>query len=279
MGTEELEQGSDLEHGSQETTQDVTPQEQVEASDITDLSTLERFRFGDKEWTPDDLQKSILRQEDYTRKTQELSQQREEFEQHQYYMKHLYTDLQRVRANPELVNEFKRTYPDSFHEYLNEWTKDAKPAQAQTQVTQQDNLQANPYEQRIKEIEGKLTTFEQAAYDREVQAAEKHLESVMESNKGKYPFADPMAVLAQCQIAMESGKKVDDQAIERIFKANHTNNEKILTARYQETVKKQKAAHAQAKDAAGGGGIPGSAPAEPRTIKEATAQHLDSIGA
>ena len=49
--------------------------------------------------------------EDYTRKTQEIAQERR-------YFANLDADLEKVRNNPSLAEEFKRIYPEQYHNFL-----------------------------------------------------------------------------------------------------------------------------------------------------------------
>jgi GTP-dependent phosphoenolpyruvate carboxykinase len=72
----------------------------TEQPDLTDLDSVDRFRFAGREWTRDELQKSILMQNDYTRKTQEISETRK-------YYEHLQSDLPKVLRDPSRLLFFQ----------------------------------------------------------------------------------------------------------------------------------------------------------------------------
>jgi hypothetical protein len=81
------------------------------APELVDLDTMDKFKFGGREWTPKELEAAYMRQQDYSRKTQEIAQERK-------YYDNLPYDLDMVKNNPALVNQFKQVYPAKFHSWI-----------------------------------------------------------------------------------------------------------------------------------------------------------------
>ena len=90
----------------------------TEQSEITELEKLERFKFKGEEWTPKKAEQAFMRQQDYTKKAQELAEQRKEYEselKHREYRSNLKADINHVLKNPSLADEFKKIYPEEYH--------------------------------------------------------------------------------------------------------------------------------------------------------------------
>ena len=100
---------------------------------IYDLEKLSKFKYQGQELTPKDLEAMILRQKDYTQKTQALSKERESFQSEQKFYENLYYDLNNVKNNPQLANEFIKIYPEKFHEYLKQVLGQTDQTQKQEQ--------------------------------------------------------------------------------------------------------------------------------------------------
>lgn len=214
-------------------------------SDITDLQKLEKFKFEGQEMTYKELQAAYMRQQDYTRKTQELSQDRN-------YYDNLNFDLAKVRSNPELATKFKEIYPEKFHSFLD--TVLQKQSQEQAGKTPQVQTELDPkLVSRIDQIEKMVT-------EDKVTAIEAKLEAQDQRMSGKFPMADIEAVYARAQAAHAKGTKLTDEAWEKIWKDDHDKHVKRYEAHYKGQFEKQKDASSKAKDIGPGGGIPGQAP-------------------
>ena len=81
------------------------------APQVVDISTLEKFKFGDEELTPETLRKQRMMHQDYTNKTKAVAQERKFYENVGF-------DLDKVKKNPALADEFKKIYPKAFHRFL-----------------------------------------------------------------------------------------------------------------------------------------------------------------
>lgn len=234
------------------------------AQEILDLGTVERFRFKDKEWTPDDIEKAILRQEDYTRKTQGLAEERK-------YYDNLSADLEHIKLNPSLAARFKEVYPEKFHGYLNYVMGQAKASgQATSNTESQQGIDPK--------VLSRLESVEKRFYETDVKAKEEWLDAQFTKNQSKYPFAQEAIVIAKAQARLERKEALDDKAMEDIFKEAHAATEKMFKEHQKTMNTNQLKANAKGRDVPKGGGIPGQAPVVARTIKEAQEIALRSFG-
>lgn len=242
---------------------------------IAELEKLERFKFEGKEWTPQDLKKSILFHNDYTRKTQELAESRKSVETEQLFRDNFKIDFEKVLHNPDLMDLFKQYYPPHWVEVAEkilDMSKTQSQPQTQTQNTQQGSSVDPGLMKRIESIE---KTFQQ----REVEALEKTLDSEFTKLGQKYPRANQELVLARAQLL--SDKKIDilkDGNLENIFKALHDKESSQEQKWRENLLREQKQANAKGRDIGKGGGTPGKAP-EKMSMKEARARMMsESFG-
>lgn len=262
--------------------QETTSPADAPGNNLTDIDKLERFRFEGKEWEPKALKASLLRNEDYTQKTQALSQERKQFEQSQkefdWYRNNFEKDLPKVLENPALLEELQKHYPEHF----------VKLAQAALSRFPQTGTPqpTNDLEKQVKELlnwRGEIQTEIQKANDLKADAM---LDTWYSELSKKYGEADSEVVTNRAYLIAEKlqGQKPPQEFtrehLERIFKADHESREKRYSEKYRTKVEEQKRTGSKGKDTGGGGGIPGSAPAnQPKTIKEATHQALARLDA
>ena len=225
-----------------------------------DLDSVEKFRFGGKEWTPKEFQGAYMMQADYTRKTQQLAEERK-------YYDNLSVDLNAVKGNPSLEAKFREVYPAKFHAYLDYVAQKKEPGAAQNQYANIDPA----YMQRFNALEADMNT-------RKVEAINAELDARFKSLSEKYPLADEEAAIARAQSLHAQGVKLTDQVWDKIWKAVSDKNEIVFKKYGTAQVDKQKNANQRGKDVAPGGGIPGQTPPKkPRTIKEAQALALEEF--
>ena len=236
-----------------------SPESAPQAPQIADLDSMKKFRFEGKEWTPKDFKGSFMMQADYTRKTQALAEERK-------YYDNLDADLKAVKGNPALAAEFKKIYPSKFHSYL-DYVSAATPAQDPNKKYAEldPNVAAE-----FNEVKSYMKTQQVAAINAELDARFKVLSE-------KYPYADEEAAIARAQAAHAKGIPLNDQNWDSIWKAVNDKNVELFKKYGSAAVNKQKNANLKGKDAASGGGIPGQAPKQPRTIKEAGRLALQEI--
>jgi len=230
-----------------------------QAPQVAELEALPKFRFGGKEWTPKEFQGAYMMQADYTRKTQALAEERK-------YYDNLTADLNAVKSNPALAGEFKKIYPSKFHSYL-DYVSAAQPAQdPNKKYAELDPSVAAEF----NEVKSYMKTQQVAAINAELDARFKVLSE-------KYPYADEEAAIARAQAAHARGIPLNDQNWDSIWKAVNDKNVELFKKYGSAAVNKQKNANQKGKDAASGGGIPGQAPKQPRSIKEAGRLALQEI--
>lgn len=232
------------------------------ADNIIDLDKTEKFRLHGEEWTRDKLASAMLRQADYTRKTQEIKQE------HKYY-DNLSYDIANVLKNPALVEQFKQTYPEKFHRYL-----DAYSDYLQTKQSE-GNPQAKQANAVDPQLMSRINQIESRFRDQEVKAADAMLDGVFKKYSTQYQYADESSVISKALALMEQKKKsggpedLTNQEWDYVFKTEHDRVKALAEKTYKETMDKQLRANRKAKDSAAGGNAPGGAPVR-MTIKEAT---------
>lgn len=241
---------------SSESHQSAAPAEQQPV----DLDAVGKFRFGGKDWTTKEFQGAYMMQADYTRKTQQLAEERK-------YFDNLNADLAAVKNNPALEAQFKQIYPVKYHAYL-DYVAQKKEAQ---QTGQQQYGNVNPeFQRRFDMLEADMNS-------RKVEAINAELDARFKTLTEKYPFADEEAAIARAQALHSKGIKLTDDTWDKIWKAVSDKNQEIFKKFGAAQVNKQKSAHLKGKDSAPGGGIPGQAPKKPKTIKEASAFALEEM--
>ena len=249
---------------SSEAAPDPSSAPQSQAEQIADIDGMQKFRFGGKEWTPKEFQGAYMMQADYTRKTQQLAEERK-------YYDNLTADLDAVKGNPALAAKFKEIYPSKFHSYLGY----VSPATPQPQQGQNQNGQ--PQYNNDPAFMNRFQALEADMNSRKVAAINAELDSRFKVLSEKYPFADEEAAIARAQAAHAKGIPLNDKTWDQIWKAVSDKNELVFKKYGAAQVNKQKTANQKGKDGASGGGIPGQAPRQPRTIKEASKFALEDM--
>lgn len=236
-----------------------------------EIDSLDRYRY--KGQNLKDWESGFMRQQDYTQKTQHIAQERK-------YYDNLSYDLETVRSNPQLAEQFKSIYPEKFHGYLRYVLENSAGTPQQrpnggNQASQYARLDPAT-EERIKRIESSYLEKEKAAITAE-------LDSKFKTLSQKYPFADEESVVVRAQTLLSKMKeadplnqnlKISDKQWDALWKAQHDRNHQLADAQYKKQVKSQVQANQKGSGGGKGGGIPGQAPRQFKTIKEATEQAL-----
>lgn len=246
-----------------------TPTEAAQA--ILDLDKVEqRFRFNGKEWDKKEFQDSLLRQDDYTRKSQALAESRK-------YATNFPYDAARVMAGQATVEQFAQVYAKA-PEYVQAIRQLMGGIQSKPTApsTQQPSEAERPWKQDLKLIEEKVGKWEEEKTQAAIETAKVELDSIFSDLEKKFPDANSELVNSRLLAALQSGHDVVSEdgkfkrnVIERLFETNQKENLERYTKRYGEQVKKQKEANGKGIDAGKGGGVPGSAPVTPHTFKDA----------
>jgi hypothetical protein len=246
-----------------------------------DIDSLEKYRYQGrplKEW-----ESGYMRQQDYTQKTQSLAQERR-------FVDNLSADLDRVRDNPSLAEQFRGIYPEKFHAYLRYVLQNSQSTPQRTgnevgqtgRQTEGQNARLDPAQER------RIAQLESVIRDQAVSTIQAELDQKFKGLSQKYPFADEEAVIARAQALlgkmqeqdpMNQNLKISDKQWDALWKSQHERAHQLSEAQYQQKVKAQLATNKKASDTGGGGGIPGQAPRKFKTIKEASEQALKDIEA
>lgn len=238
---------------------DLSPTETA-ASPVIDLDTVEKFKWAGREMTPKELQGQVLMQSDYTRKTQEIAQERKFYD-------NLNDDLAAVKQNPALAAQFKEVYPEKFHRFLG--------FVHQEQPREQNRQELPPEVQELVKFKEEFQQERKNAYMAQINAMEAKYTA-------QFKLADVDRVLTGAQEwrkANPTSKEIPEQVWEKLYKASHESNQKRFKSWSDAEVNKQKQANAEGRDVPAGGGVPAQGPANVRTIKQASAalrEHLNN---
>lgn len=255
------EQSGEAPEGAAPNTKELTPAQEQE---LIDLDKVQKFKYGGREWTPKDFQGAVMMQSDYTKKTQAIAQERK-------YYDNLSADLEAVKGNPQLIDEFKKVYPEKFHSFLSYIQKEEQRQAKEAPQEQASDPAYKQFQSRIEQIENHFK-------EQEVSSINAELDNKFSQLSKKYDMADEESVLARAQTLVEKlqsenpGQKVkiSDQQWDQLWKTVHDKAEAAFNARYTKQVQSKLQNNARAKDVPAGGGIPGQAPRKFETIREAS---------
>jgi len=270
-GTEGGSEGSEGSTQQREVSRETS--DQAIAEKIADLGQFQRVKWKDKELPVNDLMSAYSRQGALSRQVQQYNEEKK-------YFSNLKADLSKVRANPALADEFRRVYPEQFHEWLED-VLDKAAAQGASPAT----AQASSAQTLLpKEVQDALKTVKELQSERHTERVaqrEAEIDSAFARLTPKFPLATPNGdesrVLNAAQAALDRGEKLTPQVWEKIFKESNDFYQKAFESHYKTKFTKQNEANARGRDVARGGGIPGAAPKTARTLKEATAAALQDL--
>jgi hypothetical protein len=224
-------------------------EQNTQQGEIPLLDKYERFKFGDQEWTPDSLKKAMMRQSDYTKKTQAVKEI-------QKYYDNLKFDLDHVKGNPSLADKFKEVYPKDFWPYLDYVMR--KSEESNEMAQQQGRGQT----ELPRELQERLDRVESYVKEKEIESFDAQLDTTFAKLAQKYPDGNEEIVLARAQAILEANPnmKLDQGAWERLWKKSHDEVSGLIKQKQEKLFNTQKEANSRAKDIGSGGGTPGSAP-------------------
>lgn len=239
------------------------PEGQTAQPDVLDLDSVQKFKFGGREWTPKDFQGAYMMQSDYTRKTQALAEERKFYD-------NLQVDLDAVKRNPALSEQFKSIYPDKFHKLLGYVSPETPKAPVANETGKQS---ADP------ELLSRLEAVEADFKERKIQAINAELDNTFKSLSEKYPFADEESAIARGQALLNKGQALDKDTWDKIWKSVHDKQVAIAEKHYSQKINNQKNANKAGADVGKGGSTPAQPPKQIRTIKEASEHALRELEA
>lgn len=245
--------------------------------DIVELDKLSKFKFGGNEYTPQALKSAILRQSDYTKKTQALADERKFLSNYEY-------DLAELQRNPNLLDKFKQIYPKSFHSLADYAVKMTTSGQTNSVQRSQEQNQTNP---ELAEFRSFIEEYRQSKVD----SYEKEIQQIASEMNTKYPYADEYGVTARAQSIYEqfrnsdqADKYFDDRGAlkkevwDALYKSSHEKMNEMITKQANQKITKQKDLNSKASEMAPGGQSPGQKPRNLRTFQEAREAFLNDSG-
>lgn len=236
------------------------PTSKEEAATIYELEKLSKFKYQGQELTPKDLEAMILRQKDYTQKTQALSKERESLQSEQKFYENLYHDLNNVKNNPELANEFIKVYPEKFHTYL-------KQVLGQNEQTQNAQNQKPQFD---VDTAARLQKLEAFYYEQEVAKNTQEINATVDKLSQKYSDALPELAISRVYEAYNRGEKITPEVWENAFKTADAEMKNLIKTKYGDLVKKQTEANNKSRDVDSGGGTVGRAPQKFKSLADVT---------
>lgn len=268
LGTPPVESPSgDLGSGGDSSNKVSNDSQEPKIPEPTDLDKLERFRFEGREWNRKDFKNAYLMREDYTRKTQELSEARK-------YSDNFHHDLKTVIANRDRFEEFKKLYPKEYVDRAEEILRQMAPNTPGVAPKQE----VDPLRKELDGIKSQLEGWKKEKEETEITQINAWLDNQYQILSKKYPLANTEVITARAEVAASKGNKIDASALEKLFKRNDEEIKAKWEEHYKGKVNKQINAGKEAKDIGSGGGIVGGAPKNFKTIREATAGFLADIG-
>lgn len=262
-----------------ESQSDRTPQHEASASRgepsgaqaredaIAELERIERFKFQGKEYTPKELGTLLQREQEqtkaFTQKMQALAEERKQWESsrsaNQKFDDALAYDLEKVRQNPQLAQEFIRTYPESYHRHLRAVLGSTSPSQSSTQG--QPHVPV--------ELMSQVEQLRSYVHAQEVAKAEGEIERDLTKALSQFKYASRKEVLADVfefhnSLPADSttGRKpsVPYEIWTKAAEASHNDRVEWGKTYQKDLQQQQKQANAKARDVGAGGGTPGQAP-------------------
>lgn len=281
------ESDSDLDSNPENNNQpDQAPTEQkLTMDDIMDWNALgkKKFKIDGKIYTADDLKQGIHRLGDYTRKTQAVADLRKSVAEAKKFNEAFEEDLPKLLENPEKYEQaFKKIYPKEFHarwekiKSLVQSRSQGNPGQqnqgAQESLNQTGN---NQYAETIQELQERLDRIDQDQLQAKQSAANAELDRVMGNLAKKYDLGSPEDNKLLEELVLMKADTTDEKLTpkmwEQIYQEAHKRLTGLSKSHGRRIFQSQKEANQRGSDAAGNGGIPGSAPQQARTLKEARA--------
>lgn len=247
------------------------------ADAVSELEKLGKFKFQGKEWTAEDLKKAVLRQEDYTRKTQKLAEEGK-------YQKNLYWDLKSVRESPHLAAQFRQLYPKEYHSLVDQVLEEMQSTGLQQGQQQSPNATEPKYLPIDPDVMSRFEKIEAGVREKEISAIESQLETWDAKFTDKYKLADQESVYAKAEALYDARKAEDpnfkftEELWEKLYKADNDRHTQRYEGHYRTLQKSQLDAGLKGRDVASGGGTPSQGPKEYKTIREARDAAMAEFG-
>lgn len=286
-GTSQSNNESDNKSQSLESTSSDRSSETREATsqaqkDMLELERVEKFRFQGKEYTSKELGTLLAREKEaqkgFTQKMQALSEERKAFEtqrsEYQKYNDNLVYDLEKVRKDPSLAQEFIRTYPEPYHRHLRAVLSNTSEGQASNTGRGQQDVPV--------ELMSQVQRLQEFVQKQEVAKAEVQIEHDLNKALSQFKYASKKEVLAdiyefhnQSPADPLTGAKapITLDLWMKAAEASHNDRMESYKSYQKELINNQKQANSKARDVGAGGGVPGQGPKKFKSFKELN-QHV-----
>jgi hypothetical protein len=269
------EDSANTEHPQSDNNENESLEAKENTQDIVDLDSLEKFKWDGKEYTRDELGKMAMRQSDYTRKTQELAEEKK-------YVENFTADFRTLQANnfaPELVEKFKEIYPEKFHKTIDQFLDNDGTSREGKEQNLEDQIKKY-MEPHLKDLE----SIKQEAYEKKVDSEMKWLDNQFETLSKKYPYASDELVnsklVAMYEQSKQSGQnlEVTENLLEKMFKQENEAYRKKIEAIRASEAKEQSQVNAEAFDT-GRGGSPAvqQGKRKPMTLEDAEENAINNL--
>jgi len=264
---------------SQETSDEPRGEPQTKSSNqaILDLAKVEKFVVEGQEMTFDELKRAMLRQQDYTKKTQALAEERK-------FIDNLDVDLENVRQNPALVAKFKEIYPARFHRYLDYIS--ANQSEKPTSDTKQSVSLPPEVLRKLEEHEEFLKDFQQDKMNAQQEQLSNFWDGLEKGALEKYPLADKVHIYGMLENYIQdnglnaktilSKRDVSTQLFEQFAKASHDAQSRRFDEYRKTQLEKTRKVNREAGDIGKGGGTPTTPPQKMR-IKDVADQMIQDL--
>jgi hypothetical protein len=240
---------------------------------VAELEKMDKFKFQGREWTAKDLEKAILRQQDYTRKTQSLAEERKSFSEQQKFYDNLYYDIEKIRRDPSLINQFLSVYPKQFHKIAHDLLTSNQGVSGQTAIQNQAQVPI--------ELLSTIQTLQKFQNDFQTRENYNEIQNTLTDLKREEPkLNNPLIyreVLAQAYESHERGLKITPEVWKDIAKRTVAEFDQHFKTEAREKQKQQLDANKRAKDVASGGGTIGKAPTKFKSFDQITKYAMDQI--
>lgn len=243
--------------------------------ELPDLDKFEKVRFKGREMTRKELEDGWLRQQDYTRKNQQVAERAK-------FVENFPHDLRTVIADRSKLQAFESIYPKEFVAHAKEILANlpASAVKPDAAATQQAEIPAE-FKQKLSEMESTISEWRSEREQKEVEQNQKWLENQFDTLSKKYPNAHKEIVYARAEkwARADRANKVTPEVLDKIFKFNDAEMTKRAVELQKGKITQQLNAGKEGRDVGPGGDAAGGAPKKFKTIKDATAGFLADIAA
>lgn len=246
---------------------------------ISDLDKLDKIRYNGKVYTGAEFAKLFKQRTDNGMTLEKYKEKEKAMTEERKYISALKYDLPKLKANPALIDEFKRVYPAEYHDYLDLIEAKSAAAQSAEQPAAAQSVEQKQVEQQSWKQDPEFKEILKSFQEQKVEAARTQVNTVFDKMAAKYPYADDswvanrVAAEREQMRAANPGLKVDgldEKLVEKYFKESSLGFETRAKEYNAKLFNAQKTASEKAKGPGSGGGVPGGAPKVAKSIAEAT---------